>query len=98
MKQTKAYNLESDAIEIIEKYKKDKDMKTSSSALERILLSELPKKLEYEDLKEELNELKQLIKNIGLVAPVEISVTKETKEEDSIIGKSFKNSFANMPD
>lgn len=101
MKQTKAYNLESDAIAIIEKYKADKELKTASSALERILLTELPKQLEYEDLKNELKELKDLIRNLRVVAPAdEVTIDEEIKEEVEHfnIKKSFKDSFANMPD
>lgn len=103
MKQTKAYNLETEAIEAIEKYRNDKGIKSSSNALERIILTELPKQIEYEDLKAELQELKNLIKNIKFVNPVcEVSLEEETKEEienkNSNILNSFKASYNNMPE
>lgn len=99
MKQTKAYNLETEAIEAIEKYKNDKGIKSSSNALERIILTELPKQIEYEDLKAELQELKNLIKNIKFVNPVsEVSVDEETEDKNSNILNSFKASYNNMPE
>ena len=100
MKQTKAYNLEIDVIEVIEKYKKDKNLKSSSSALERIILIELQKQLEYEELKLELEELKRLLKNMQVIQPPsEIAIDKDAKEEEhSNITKSFNKSFSNMPD
>lgn len=94
MKQTKAYNLETEAIE---KYRNDKGIKSSSNALERIILTELPKQIEYEDLKAELQELKNLIKPVS-----EVSLDEETKEEtenkNSNILNSFKASYNNMPE
>ena len=103
MKKTKAFSLEEDVIETIENYKKKYNLSSASSALERIILVELPKRTEFEEIKGMIKDLKN---HSVIDYNSEVTVEDENIEKieerpqikNSSLGDSFKNSLASMPD
>ncbi|WP_415333950.1 hypothetical protein [Clostridium perfringens] len=95
MKKNRTFSIEEDVLDTILAYQKAKNLSNASSALERIILVELPKVA----IKEELEEIKGLIKNIKVVAPTvmeEEAVTKEeTKEniDEELVSEEMGNSI-----
>ena len=57
MKISKTFSLEEDVLESIEKYQKLKNLSSLSSALERIILIELPKRTDLEEIKHTLQNM-----------------------------------------
>lgn len=103
MKKTKAFSLEEDVIEAIENYKKKYNLSSASSALERIILVELAKRTEFEEIKQMIKDLKNnstITYNNESVIENEVSIDKEDipQVKNSSLGDSFKNSLASMPD
>lgn len=103
MKKTKAFSLEEDVIEAIENYKKKYNLSSASSALERIILVELAKRTEFEEIKQMIKDLKNnstITYNNESVIENEISADEEDipQIKNSSLGDSFKNSLASMPD
>ena len=103
MKKTKAFSLEEDVIEAIENYKKKYNLSSASSALERIILVELAKRTEFEEMKQMMKDLKNnstITYNNESVIENEISADEEDipQIKNSSLGDSFKNSLASMPD
>ena len=104
MKKTKAYSLEEDIIEAIENYQKKYNLSSASSALERIILVELPKRTELEEIKSMIKDLKNIRISATEETKEEITIDKETKTEqepvlkNSDIADSFQNSIDDMPD
>lgn len=75
MKKTKAFSLEEDVIQGIEEYRQRYKLSSLSSALERIILIELPKRTDLE-------EIKNMISNLGNTGTKVIE--KETVKETSV--------------
>ena len=103
MKKTKAFSLEEDVIEAIEKYKKKYNLSSASSALERIILVELPKRTDFEEIKGMIKDLKEhSIINYDNEITAEDENIEEIEEKpqvrNSSLGDSFKNSIDSMPD
>ena len=103
MKKTKAFSLEEDVIEAIENYQKKYNLSSASSALERIILVELAKRTEFEEIKQMIKDLKNnstITYNNESVIENEISADEEDipQIKNSSLGDSFKNSLASMPD
>ena len=103
MKKTKAFSLEEDVIEAIENYKKKYNLSSASSALERIILVELAKRTEFEEIKQMIKDLKNnsvITYNNESAIETEVSMDDEDipQIKNSSLGDSFKNSLASMPD
>lgn len=96
MKISKTFSLEEDVLESIEKYQKLKNLSSLSSALERIILIELPKRTDLE-------EIKDILKNITTINSINIDKNinenkYEVKSENDNILDSIENSFHSMND
>lgn len=101
MKKTKAFSLEEDVIEAIENYKKKYKLSSASSALERIILVELPKRTNLEEIKNMIVDLKNngnITYNDETTVDVEEIQEEKPQIKNSSLENSFKNSLASMPD
>lgn len=98
MKKTKAFSLEEDVIKVIENYKNKYKLSSASSALERIILIELPKRTNLEEIKSLIVELKNN-SNINYNGEMAVEIEEEkTHIKNSSLENSFKNSISSMPD
>lgn len=99
MKKSKTFSLEEDVLEKIEEYRKAKNLSSSSSALERIILIELAKR---DDIEQITKNMKELFKNVKTTTVIEEEiVVDENKEEENInpdMDNSLMDSFSSMPD
>lgn len=91
MKKTVSFNLEEDIIEKIERYKKDNNLSSRSSALERMILLHGNSSLDM-DL------IKSMLKDLVSDATGEIETKPEIDKKIEVLGNSIKNSFSSMPD
>lgn len=103
MKKTKAYSLEEDVIRTIEEYKNKYNLSSASSALERIILVELPKKTNFEEIKGMIKDLKNhSFINYSDEITVETEniddIEKKLQIKNSSLEDSFKSSIASMPE
>ncbi|ELC8402615.1 hypothetical protein [Clostridium perfringens] len=97
MKKSRTFSLEEDVLEKIEEYQKSKNLSSASAALERIILIELSKRDDIEQITENM---KELLKNVKATEIAE-EVVLDKNEDNNInpdIDSSIMNSFANMPD
>lgn len=101
MKTTRAFSIEEDVYNAILEYKRKYKLSSASSALERIILVELPKRTELEEIKLMIKDLKNS-RNITCKDMNNIEVEKMQEEKPQIknssLENSFKNSLASMPD
>lgn len=101
MKTTRAFSIEEDIYKTILEYKDKYKLSSASSALERIILVELPKRTDLEEIKNMIVDLKN---NSNSSYTNETAIeTEEIQEEkpqikNSKLGDSFKNSIASMPE
>ncbi|UBL00779.1 hypothetical protein KLF26_16375 (plasmid) [Clostridium perfringens] len=99
MKKSRTFSLEEDVLEKIEEYQKSKNLSSASAALERIILIELAKRDDIEQITEKMKELLKNIKTNTIIE--EEIVADENKEEENInpdIDSSLMDSFSSMPD
>ncbi|MDU6691689.1 MAG: hypothetical protein E6469_12845 [Clostridium perfringens] len=97
MKKSRTFSLEEDVLEKIEEYQKSKNLSSASAALERIILIELAKRDDIEQITEKM---KELLKNVKATEITE-EIVLDKNEDNNInpdIDSSIMNSFANMPD
>ena len=97
MKKSRTFSLEEDVLEKIEEYQKSKNLSSASAALERIILIELSKRDDIEQITENM---KELLKNVKATEITE-EIVLDKDEDNNInpdIDSSIMNSFANMPD
>ncbi|HFD1835886.1 TPA: hypothetical protein ACF32C_002791 [Clostridium perfringens] len=97
MKKSRTFSLEEDVLEKIEEYQKSKNLSSASAALERIILIELTKRDDIEQITEKM---KELLKNVKATEITE-EIVLDKNEDNNInpdIDSSIMNSFANMPD
>lgn len=97
MKKSRTFSLEEDVLEKIEEYQKSKNLSSASAALERIILIELAKRDDIEQITENM---KELLKNVKATEITE-EIVLDKDEDNNInpdIDSSIMNSFANMPD
>lgn len=97
MKKSRTFSLEEDVLEKIEEYQRSKNLSSASAALERIILIELAKRDDIEQITENM---KELLKNVKATEIAE-EVVLDKNEDNNInpdIDSSIMNSFANMPD
>lgn len=98
MKKTKAYSLEEDIIKTIEDYQKKYNLSSASSALERIILVELPKRTELEEIKLMIKDLK----STGITVNEEVSIDEEGQKgvgfKNSSLAESFQETIDEMPE
>ncbi|MBY0757198.1 hypothetical protein K5V21_17340 [Clostridium sardiniense] len=106
MKKTKAYSLEEDVIRTIEEYKNKYNLSSASSALERIILVELPKKTNFEEIKGMIKDLKnhsfinysdEITVETENIDDIE-NIEKKLQIKNSSLEDSFKSSIASMPE
>lgn len=91
MKKTVSFNLEEDIIQRIEDYKKDNNLSSRSSALERMIL------LQNSAL--DINLIKSLIRDLVSEVNSNETVNKPVVEEKiSILSSSISNAFDNIGD
>ena len=99
MKKSRTFSLEEDVLAKIEEYQKAKNLSSASAALERIILIELAKRDDIEQITENM---KELLKNVKANTVIEEEiVVDENKEEENInpdIDSSLMDSFSSMPD
>lgn len=99
MKKSRTFSLEEDVLAKIEEYQKAKNLSSASAALERIILIELAKRNDIEEITENM---KELLKNVKTTTVIEEEiVVDENKEEENInpdIDNSLMDSFSSMPD
>lgn len=99
MKKSRTFSLEEDVLAKIEEYQKAKNLSSASAALERIILIELTKRNDIEQITENM---KELLKNVKTTTVIEEEiVVDENKEEENInpdIDNSLMDSFSAMPD
>ncbi|HAT4181234.1 TPA: hypothetical protein ACOTGW_002748 [Clostridium perfringens] len=99
MKKSRTFSLEEDVLAKIEEYQKAKNLSSASAALERIILIELAKRDDIEQITENM---KELLKNVKTNTVIEEEiVVDENKEEENInpdIDSSLMDSFSSMPD
>ncbi|HAT4225041.1 hypothetical protein ACV3P9_14045 [Clostridium perfringens] len=99
MKKSRTFSLEEDVLAKIEEYQKAKNLSSASAALERIILIELAKRDDIEQITENM---KELLKNVKTNTVIEEEiVADENKEEENInpdIDSSLMDSFSSMPD
>lgn len=99
MKKSRTFSLEEDVLAKIEEYQKAKNLSSASAALERIILIELTKRNDIEQITENM---KELLKNVKTTTVIEEEiVVDENKEEENInpdIDNSLMDSFSSMPD
>ena len=94
MKKTKAFSLEEDVIQGIEEYKQRYNLSSLSSALERIILIELPKRTDLDEIKSMISNLKNTeIRYVKKETTVDKVETKNHEMKSSI--NDIENS---MPD
>ncbi|MPQ42852.1 hypothetical protein [Clostridium tarantellae] len=91
MKKSRTFSLEEDVLEKIEEYQKAKKLSSLSSALERIILIELPKRTDLE-------EIKDILKNARFQNVEKEDYKKEDFIENDTISNSINDSFSSMPD
>ncbi|EJT6665761.1 hypothetical protein ACSW8Q_17850 (plasmid) [Clostridium perfringens] len=99
MKKSRTFSLEEDVLAKIEEYQKAKNLSSASAALERIILIELAKRDDIEQITENMKELLKNIKTNTIIE--EEIVADENKEEENInpdIDSSLMDSFSSMPD
>ncbi len=99
MKKSRTFSLEEDVLAKIEEYQKAKNLSSASAALERIILIELAKRNDIEEITENM---KELLKNVKTTTVIEEEIlVYENKEEENInpdIDNSLMDSFSAMPD
>lgn len=92
MKKTVSFNLEEDIIEKIEQYKKDNNLSSRSSALERMILLQGNSNMDINLIKSLLKDLVSEVNNNEVVnKPV-------VEEKISIISNSIANVFDTIKD
>lgn len=99
MKKSRTFSLEEDVLAKIEEYQKAKNLSSASAALERIILIELAKRDDIEQITENMKELLKNVKTNTIIE--EEIVVDENKEEENInpdIDSSLMDSFSSMPD
>lgn len=93
MKISKTFSLEEDVLDKIVEYQKSKKLSSASAALERIILIELSKRGDIEQITENLIEL---LKNNN-INKESYKVTNDSIENEEL-DKSLINSYASMPE
>lgn len=101
MKATRAFSIEEDVYKTILDYKDKYKLSSASSALERIILIELPKRTDLEEIKNMIVDLKdnsKITNNTETAIEVEEIQDENPQIKNSSLGDSFKSSLASMPD
>ena len=98
MKKSRTFSLEEDVLAKIEEYQKAKNLSSASAALERIILIELAKRDDIEQITENM---KELLKNVKTNTIIEEEIVVDENKEENInpdIDSSLMDSFSSMPD
>lgn len=101
MKVTKAFSLEEDVVRGIEEYKKSHNLGSLSSALERIILIELPKRTDLQEIKDMISDLKDnysLLKEENTASKEQVITKENIQIENNFLAESFKQTENDMPD
>ncbi|EGT0001007.1 hypothetical protein I9Y31_003340 [Clostridium perfringens] len=89
MKISKTFSLEEDVLDKIIKYQKDKNLSSASAALERIILIELAKR---DDIEQITDIMKELLRNSNT------EVVSRDSIENTQLDKSVLSSYESMPE
>ncbi|MFH5911259.1 hypothetical protein [Clostridium perfringens] len=89
MKISKTFSLEEDVLDKIIKYQKDKNLSSASAALERIILIELTKR---DDIEQITDIMKELLRNSNT------EVVSRDSIENTQLDKSVLSSYESMPE
>lgn len=94
MKISKTFSIEEDVLDKILNYQKDKNLSSASAALERIILIELAKRDDIEQITENM---KIILKNIN-TSNDEDEINSRNSIENTQLDNSVSSSYASMPD
>ncbi|HBC2031554.1 hypothetical protein [Clostridium perfringens] len=94
MKISKTFSLEEDVLDKIINYQKSKNLSSASAALERIILIELAKRDDIEQITETM---KELLKNSNINTS-NIEVVNRELIKNTQLDKSVLSSYESMPE